>query len=138
MRVRAGDVAKRRARRRRGEAGDVDVVLDRERNAEERHRAAQRGRVAAAGGTRFERGDLALDAGTVDPRDPHARRAFLLEAPLQCQKRLARRRVAPRCGDPVVNREQRRIGHATVWCALVYRCVYCTKCAGRAGLRRDR
>ena len=87
-------------------------------------------RVAAARGARFERCDLAHDAVTVDQRDPHPRRALRLEAPLQGQERLARRGVAHRCGEPVVNREQCRIGHATVWCALVYRCVYCTKCAG--------
>jgi hypothetical protein len=31
---------------------------------------------------------------------------------------------------PVVDRERMRVGHATVWCVLVYRRVYCTNHAG--------
>ena len=81
---RFGDAAKRPARGGRRQARDVDVVLGRERDADE---------AAAAAAARGARRRLRLDAGAVDDRDPHAKRALGFASALQGDQQFARRRT---------------------------------------------
>jgi hypothetical protein len=67
---------------------DVDVVLGRERDAEERQLPPPHGRVAAAHGARRR---LLLDTGAVDDRDPPAKRALDFESALPGDQQFARR-----------------------------------------------
>ena len=130
-RVAARQVGERRARRGGREAGDVDVVLDRERHAEQRQRREHGRAIGERGGTRLERIDLGLDlrrAGAGDPDDVGARRRADAAVPRAARVAMRRRRT-PRSSRPPWRARQRPCDSSVR--VLVYQRVHRTIHANR-------